>query len=121
MSNENNLTKINNTEEDIYFISLGNPKVKLNRHIIKNKDKPYDNLNLENNINWNKNYNISMIYKTDSSSNEIKLFGESFIENNKNKVKIIINNKESNLIENLKIKKSKNEKIYKIKLKIFYN
>ena len=69
MSNENNIIKTNNTKEDIYFISLGNPKVRLYRHIIKNKDKSNENLNLENNIIWNKNYNCSMIYKSDSSSN----------------------------------------------------
>ena len=40
---------------------------------------------------------------------EIKLFGEKFIENNKNNCKIIVDNKEQDLIEYLKI--NKNEKI----------
>ena len=51
----------------------------------------------------------------DEDKYEIKLFGEKFIENNKNNCKIIIENKEQDLIEYLKI--NKNEKILKIKLK----
>ena len=51
----------------------------------------------------------------DEDKYEIKLFGEKFIENNKNNCKIIIDNKEQDLIEYLKI--NKNEKILKIKLK----
>ena len=51
----------------------------------------------------------------DEDKYEIKLFGKKFIENNKNNCKIIIDNKEQDLIEYLKI--NKNEKILKIKLK----
>ena len=51
----------------------------------------------------------------DEDKYEIKIFGEKFIENNKNNCKIIIDNKEQDLIEYLKI--NKNEKILKIKLK----
>ena len=51
----------------------------------------------------------------DEDKYEIKLFGEKFIENNKNNCKIIIDNKDQDLIEYLKI--NKNEKILKIKLK----
>ena len=51
----------------------------------------------------------------DEDKYEIKLFGEKFIENNNNNCKIIIENKEQDLIQF--IKKNKNEKILKIKLK----
>ena len=54
-------------------------------------------------------------YNKGEDKYEIKLFGEEFIENNKNNCKIIIDNKEQDLIEYLKI--NKNEKILKIKLK----
>ena len=51
----------------------------------------------------------------DEDKYEIKLFGEIFIKKNKNNCRIIIDNKEQDLIEYLKI--NKNEKIIKIKLK----
>ena len=46
---------------------------------------------------------------------EIKLFGENFIKNNKNNCKIIIENKEQDIIGYLIV--NKNEGILKIKLK----
>ena len=74
-----------------------------------------------NRLNINNTNEMIIIYKINGKDNqdedkyEIKLFGEKFIENNKNNCKIIIDNKEQDLIEYLKI--NKNEKILKIKLK----
>ena len=74
-----------------------------------------------NGLNINNTNEMIIIYKINGKDNqdedkyEIKLFGEKFIENNKNNCKIIIDNKEQDLIEYLKI--NKNEKILKIKLK----
>ena len=47
--------------------------------------------------------------------NRIKLFGELFIKNNKNNCKIIIENKEQEIVEYLNV--NENDKILKIKLK----
>ena len=80
-----------------------------------------------NNNGLNNTNEMIIIYKINDENNEdsednqdedkyeIKLFGEKFIKNNKNNCKIIIENKEHDLIEYLKI--NKNEKILKIKLK----
>ena len=69
----------------------------------------------DNDINNNKINEIIIIYKIEGKD-EIKLFGEEFIENNKNNCKIIIENKEQNLVSYLKV--NKNQEILKIKLKI---
>ena len=71
----------------------------------RNKDNDIDN----NKIN---EMTIEYIIKKE---NKIKLFGKKFITNNKNNCKIIIDNKEEDIIEYLKV--NKNEKILKIKLK----
>ena len=71
----------------------------------------------------NKSNEMLIIYKIKEEENEdsededkyeIKLFGEKFIENNKNNCKIIIENKEQDLIKYIEI--NKNETILKIKL-----
>ena len=69
----------------------------------------------DNDINNNKINEIIIIYKIEGKD-EIKLFGEEFIENNKINCKIIIENKEQNLVSYLKV--NKNQEILKIKLKI---
>ena len=56
-----------------------------------------------------------IIYKIEEGKYKIKLFDKRFINNNKNNCKIIIDNKEHDIIEYLKV--YKNEKILKIKLK----
>ena len=65
-------------------------------------------------LNKNEINEMIIIYKIEGQS-RIKLFGENFIENNKNNCKIIIENKEKDLIEYLNIEK--NEGSIKIKLK----
>ena len=42
---------------------------------------------------------------------KIKIFGEEFVKNNKNKCKIIINDKENELIEEYKIKDNNKNKL----------
>ena len=55
-----------------------------------------------------------IIYKIEGKE-KIKLFGENFIKNNKNNCKIIVKNKELNIVEYLNV--NKEDKILKIKLK----
>ena len=62
----------------------------------------------------NKINEMTIIYKIEDKY-RIKLFGEEFIKNNKNKCKIIIDNKEQNIIEYLNV--NINQKLLKIKLK----
>ena len=67
----------------------------------------------------NKNLNeLTIIYKIDKNDKRIKLFGEKFIENNKNNCKIIIDNKEEEIIEYININEEmkKRDKL-EIKLK----
>ena len=60
---------------------------------------------------------MTIIYKI-KDEEKIKLFGSSFIGNNKNKCKIIIENKEQDIIEFIKINEEMRKKgILEIKLK----
>jgi len=59
-----------------------------------------------------------MIYKANESYKEIKIFNKIFISTNMKRAKVIINNKQYDLKENIK---SKINKIYKIKIKFLDN
>ena len=72
--------------------------------------------NKENNI----NNEINIIYNVSKTDDKIKIFGKEFVKNNKNKCKIIFENKEYDLQEEFKLKNYEKEKI-EIKLKIFKN
>ena len=58
---------------------------------------------------------INIIYDI-KGKNEIKIFGSEFVKNNKNKCKMIINNKEYEITKEYKVKTNKNNKL-QIKLK----
>jgi len=72
------------------------------------------NKNNKNNINRNK---ISLIYISKKEGEE-NIFGEKFVENNKNKIELIINGKKSKLINKCKMEKGENIIIMEIKKKI---
>jgi len=80
---------------------------------------------LFNNKYRNKN-EINIIYKTDKEGNE-NIFGDKFVENNKNNIELIINGNISNLIKEYTLKKGENNIKIIIKNKIvnleymFYN
>ena len=77
----------------------------LKKNAERNKDN--DKLN-KNTIN-----EMIIIYKIEGE-NRIKLFGEDFINKNKNNCKIIIENKEQDISEYLKI----NENLRNLKIKV---
>ena len=58
---------------------------------------------------------INIIYNI-KGKNEVRLFGDGFVERNKNNLKLIIEEKEQNLISNYKLINN-NKDILKIKLK----
>ena len=58
---------------------------------------------------------INIIYNIDEDENIIQIFGSEFVKNNKKICKMIINNKEYEIIEYYNIK-STNNNILKIKL-----
>ena len=62
-----------------------------------------------------KEESYKMIYKTRNEKKEhkkiIRIIGKNFCRNNRNKSKLIINNKKSNLLEYIKIKNNNNENI----------
>ena len=69
-----------------------------------------------NNIDYEKNF-ITIKYKINNSSNNIKIFGRDFVNNNKNKCQIIYMNKVYKLMEYLEIKDNfKNNDILEIQL-----
>ena len=65
------------------------------------------------------NNEISMEYNIEDET-RIKIFGNTFVKNNKNKCKIVFENKEYDLIEHFNIKKYSKEKYDKLNLKLRY-
>ena len=118
---ENN--KIKNIEvlkeilkEKMHNISNSIKEIKLKNNNLAKKDieEIYDILN-ENNAQF-----IDIIYRITKKNSDIRLFGEKFIEKNKDKCKILIDNNESELIKVFSCKNVKNN-ILKVRLKIYSN
>ena len=99
----------------------------INKINIKNECiKENENINKENEINEGIDTNedndeIIIQYKVDKIkySKDIRIFGDEFVENNKDKCKIIINGNEFELVTHININKKQlnNNKIFEIKLK----
>ena len=91
-----------------------------NLTIIKNENKiiKNNNKNEENKDIYKKNNNdeITIIYKINKEDTKIKLFGEGFIKNNKDKCKYIYEDKEYELEEYFKLSNYNKDKL-EIKLK----
>ena len=62
---------------------------------------------------------MNIIYKTNKEGEE-NIFGDRFVDNNKNNIELIINGNKNNLIKEYKLKKGENKIkiIKKIKLQI---
>ena len=104
-----NINEINsNIIKDIKKINNVNNKM----------DKIKSILNLYNKMAFINDLNI--IYKINNNDEKVRLFGHKFVENNKNICKILIDNKEYDLMENFDLKNYK-EEILKIKLIGFNN
>ena len=93
-------------------------KEQIKKGIIKNFCK--ENINISSKKNANKNNDEIIIqYKINNFKNlNIRIFGDEFVKNNKDKCKIIINGKELGLCShiNININQINNNKIYEIKL-----
>ena len=114
------INKIDNKDNKYYCVQENKgDKSEENEKIKKDNDKK----NIEENIINNNYENIDEIiirYKRDNNeySNEIKIFGSKFVENNKNICKIIINGNEYELCEKININKNQlKNNIFEIKLK----
>ena len=93
----------------LFNISRGKEKeyLKIKRIEYKNhivKGKALDNKNI-----------IKLVYKIDEKNKETKILKKKFVITNKNRTKIIINNKQYNLVEKIKNEKVKIKFIVKIK------
>ena len=65
---------------------------------------------------------INIIYKINKNDKNIQIFGTKFVNNNKDKCKIIYNGKEQELIDKINIEMlDKNDEILEVKLKILKN
>jgi len=108
-----NNNNINNEFNNI--INIYNKMI--NTNIIK---KDNNNNNIDNKVNNNKDNDnvdeITIIYKINKDDIKIKLFGQDFIKNNKDKCKYIYENKEYELEEYFKLSNSNKDKLV-IKLK----
>ena len=110
---DNKINNIKNIDNNFIF-SLKNNKL----IGIYNKDLKIIKLNniinkyneIDNNIKLN---GMTIRYKLNNNDKRIKLFGEEFVKNNKERCKMIINNKEKEICEYLDIDKN----ILEIKLK----
>ena len=106
----------NNKIFELFKLSIGNNKYILDYNKIK---KEFSNKNLE--ISYYKKYiktNIGkMICKNTENNKKITIFNKIFISNNKERAKIILNNKQYELKENLE-----NQKYFDQMIKIkFYD
>jgi len=139
---KNSINYNNNKTFELFRLSIGNNINKLkypfksNKYSLDNKfiykmtnllsQKYYKNKNQSSNQNLEIIYrnkfikkNIAkMIYKITENRKETKILNKIFISRNMKRAKVIINNKQYNLIE--RIKNEKNKK-YKIKIKFFDN
>ena len=88
----------------------------INKNNKTNKENKYGK---ESFVEINKNNEANIVYIIGDFDNEIKLFGEEFVKNNKNNCILIIDGKEHELCENINRSEltSKKEKIVKIKIK----
>ena len=124
INNIKNINNNNNKYDDI--IEIYNKIYNNNNDDINNKNNEIIDINnnINNNIiidiNINKIIDINnddniIIYKIDENKDEIKIFGKTFVENNKNKIKLEIEGKEYKLMEYYKIEKI-NKKNLEVKI-----
>ena len=114
---------INNYEVKNRSYNILNNLNEINNNIIKDikkinninnmNDKINNIINIYNKMNFINDINI--IYNIKNKGEKVKLFGEGFVKNNKDICKILIENKEYELMEEYNIK-NYNEKELKIKL-----
>ena len=90
---------------------------KMEKIKIFSKYNDINKLNENDNCNDNDNNNDNIIiYNINNNNDEIRLFGHIFVFNNKNNIKLEIEDKEYELMENYKINNNKNNKL-EIKIK----
>ena len=94
--------KMENTKEVV-------EKFKKYKNIVNNNLKSENEINIIYNINNTKDIN---------DENKIRIFGEYFVKNNSNKAKIIIENKEYDLIEYFNLKDYTNNKLTELHIKL---
>ena len=130
------IKEIMKKNKKIEIINLENNKIKnieILKKILNNISNSIKEIKLKNNniakkeieeiydiLDKNNEEFINIIYKITKENPNIKLFGESFVEKNKDKCKIIIDNKEKELITYYSCKDVKNN-ILKVRLKINSN
>ena len=96
---------------------LNLPNITLwNLQNIKNQELIFGNINenikeIYSNLSYFMNNEIDIIYKYEKNTNKIKLFGKTFVENNKNNCKLIINGEILELCEYYEIKENENKNI----------
>ena len=112
------LKELNNYQsiKNILNLKPDNLKNKLNNFFVEDVKNKMKYL-----IDYFINYKneVTVIYKINKNENEIRLFGQKFIENNKCKCYIIINNKNKELIEFYKLSE-KEKKIENIIIKVIF-
>ena len=89
---------------NIFNTSCGNRNNYYSSFISENQTIPNQQIIINfNNLKKNNSFSVNKLqYKNDSDEN-INIFGNIFVKNNKNKVKIISNNKQYDLTDKLKI------------------
>ena len=111
--------KMKKTKEIInYYKEYKNKINKKNNKTIEEKRKEKEEEN-KNNVNIECNNEINIEYNIENE-NDIHIFGKKFVENNKDKCKIIFENKEYELNEYFKIKNYTNNKLNKLEIKLKY-
>ena len=114
IKDKNNFNFFNNKILDIFKLSFGNDINDFNYNINK---KANNNLEIINYKKYIKNNIGKMIYKNTENNKGIKMFDSIFILNNIKIAKLIINNKQNDLKENIENEKQ----IFTIKIKFLDN
>ena len=107
----NNIKNVEVLKKNTITISIKQINLNNNNIIKKDIEAIYNIIAMNNTTEF-----ITIIYKIPPDSSDIKLFGGDFVENNKGKCKIKINDTETELCTNYMIKNS--EKMLKVKLKL---
>ena len=108
---DNNINIVNDINQIIYEKNINNKFNNILKIYNKMKTRSIDD-----------KHKITIKYKIDKNINKIRLFGSSFVTNNKDYCKIIYDNEEYELKEEFEIKKNiLNKEILEIKLIVIHN
>ena len=108
---------------------LGNKLIKIENEVLNDLVKRLLEKDYKKRINWDEYFNhsffknkniINIIYYYIEKDGEKNIFGENFVENNKEKIELVINGIKNKLVKKYKLKKGENNIQIIVKEKLIY-